>query len=600
MKCPFCEQEIEEGSALCPSCGQSLGADNQPAAEVVPVAENPVAENAAEDAGAAVAPAEVVTSDGKQSNSKKKIVIGAVVAIAVVVAAGVALMPKKSAKDTVIDAFKSIVAEGQTNPMEEIFGSKTLSEKLRKENSEIEFDMQIAGSSNETVNQLATGEIGVTVKSDITNKKMSYLIGVGFADMDIANLEFYSDDKQFAIAIPELSDKAFSLNYADDLEGQIERSPFIGEAFDEYGINAAGFGSYFTKANEMSYSGKQFFNMDELWTRYKEGSKAIDDLKASMTVADAEKKTFTIEGKEQNCKGYNVTITKDALIQFATTTKEFFLADETLKKDFVDYMSMVLELQKTMTGIYGEPSIQSPEQLQEDTWRSAEESVDSFIEQLKESMGDLTMVVHVAKGDKMASFDYSTTAKIDEEDIKLYGTVTFAGGYSMMSNVKATLNVEDAAAEVITITMDKTGTYEAGKNYGGALNLSMTNGTDTYSMLSGADYAVEGGTYSMMADFQNNGSSAGKVTISGLVQNLVKGESFEMIVDSMKLESPLITGMDEYIDFSGRYKVAPLSTEVEPLAGESFDILAGTEEEWIEVVTEIMGNAYGLMMSFYE
>lgn len=47
-------------------------------------------------------------------------------AAAVAVVGGVAFwqMNKPDPKDVVIDAFKGVVAEGQTNPMEEIFGWK--------------------------------------------------------------------------------------------------------------------------------------------------------------------------------------------------------------------------------------------------------------------------------------------------------------------------------------------------------------------------------------------------------------------------------------------------------------------------------------------
>ena len=31
------------------------------------------------------------------------------------------------------------------------------------------------------------------------------------------------------MAIPELSSKAFSMNYADDLEGQVKNSPYLGQ-----------------------------------------------------------------------------------------------------------------------------------------------------------------------------------------------------------------------------------------------------------------------------------------------------------------------------------------------------------------------------------
>ena len=81
-------------------------------------------------------------------------------------------------------------------------------------------------------------------------------------------------------------------------------------------------------------------DLKALWNRYKEGSKAIDDLKAAMTVTKNDKKEFTIDGQSENCRGYHVTLPKDALIRFAKTTREFFLNDETLKQDVVRYLEL--------------------------------------------------------------------------------------------------------------------------------------------------------------------------------------------------------------------------------------------------------------------
>lgn len=635
MKCPYCNQEIEDGSTVCTICGKELNSNSQVVEETEEAVEvkeavmeeavevkEAVTEEAAEvkeamTEEAAVVEDAITTDLEKKKKSKKTIIAGAIIAAAAVIGVGAAVMPRKSSKDMVVDAFKSIMAEGQTDPMEEIFGSSAMNEKLMKESSEVNMELQLQDSSDETIKQLATGKMGMTALNDIANKKMSFVLGVGFADMNIANLEFYLDDKQLAVAVPELSAKAFSFNYADDLEGQIERSPYLGQMFTENGIDVTGLNSYLTKVNEVASSQQELFNLKELWTRYKEGSKAIDDLKAAMTVEKTENKNFTISGKDQSCKGFNVTITKDALVQFATTSKEFFLSDEALKKDFIEYMATMIELQSTMSAMSSDLSDMTPEELQQETWKSAEEQVDSMIAQIKNSMGDLALVVYVTKDDKMASFDYSTTAKLSQasenselpensetadaasEDIKLYGTVAFAGGYSMMSNVKASLNVEDASAQVITVLLDKTGTYEAGKTYTGGLTASMSNGTDTYSMVGTADYAVEGGAYNMAADFQSNGTSIGKLSSTGLVQNLVKGESFEVYIDSIKMESDMITGTNEFIDISGFYKAGPLTSTIEIPAGETFDILAGTEEDFNTVISEIVGNAYGLAMSFY-
>ncbi|MEF9939008.1 MAG: zinc ribbon domain-containing protein [Clostridium sp.] len=535
-----------------------------------------------------------------KNTKKKRIVIAAVIAAAVVVAAGAAILPRKNSKDIVIDAFKGIVAEGQTDPMEEIFGWKEMYQTMNKESSQVGMELQIQDSSNETVKQLTTAKLGITAYNDVPGKKMSFVMGVGYADMNLANLEFFLDNQQLVMALPELSTKAVSLNYADDLEGQIEKSPYLGPLLNEKNVDFTGVNTYLTQCNEMASSGNQLFDIEELWKRYKKGSKAIDDLKTAMTVEKGEKKKFVINGKNQNCKGYQVTIPKDALIQFATVSKDFFLSDETMKKDFVEYMSLVTELQGFMNSMTPDMAGKTPEQLQQENWKNAEEEFDSVISHMKESMGDVTMVVYVGKKDTMASFDYNTTIKSKGEDVKVGGTVSFAGGYNRMANVNATLNMEDTASQVITMTAEKTGIYEPGKTYAGTLTASVTNGTDVYGISADGNYGVADGTYMVGANFKYNGTDLGKLTSDGLVQNLVKGESFELVMDSLKMETPMLTGTNEYIDVSGSYKAEPLTMAVEIPAGETFDIMAATEENWNGFFTEISGNAYKLMLKLFQ
>ena len=73
---------------------------------------------------------------GNGSGRKKWLISAGAAAAVVVVGGGVMLSHQADPKDTVIDAFKSITAEGQLNPSEEIFGTKEL-EKLLQNKSQI-------------------------------------------------------------------------------------------------------------------------------------------------------------------------------------------------------------------------------------------------------------------------------------------------------------------------------------------------------------------------------------------------------------------------------------------------------------------------------
>lgn len=88
-------------------------------------------------------------------------------AAVVVVGGGVMLSHQADPKDTVIDAFKSITAEGQLNPSEEIFGTKELEKLLQKGSAQTGMELSMTGISDESLNQMSGAGIGLDVKRDV-------------------------------------------------------------------------------------------------------------------------------------------------------------------------------------------------------------------------------------------------------------------------------------------------------------------------------------------------------------------------------------------------------------------------------------------------
>lgn len=634
MKCPFCNQEVEDGSKVCTACGRAL--TEMPAAEQVPEAEQTPAEEQA--------PAEAKESETQKESefqapsepkkSKKWVAPAAVAAVAAVAAGAYMAMNQVDPKDAVIDAFKSIVAEDQVNPAEELFGISALMEKLNTESSEVAFNLTFEGTSDPDLAMLESGSVGATAYNDLENMKFGMDLNIGYADMDLVNMLFYLDETQVAAAIPELSSKTFMLNYGEDLEGQLAASPYLGALISQSGVDLTGLNAYLDKYMELVQNNEQIFDVEALWNRYKEGSRAIDDLKASMTAEKIEKRDFTIDGANVSCKGYHATVTKDALIQFMNTTKEFFLSDETLKNDMISYMGMVAELQGTMA-MLEDLSMQSPEEMQQQMWQEAETSVDALIEAMDAYMGDVAMNVYVTKDGKMAGFDFETTLTTEAaaaegaedgaeaeteaaeaeaaeteseaaedgtaaETVKVTGSVSFAGGYNMLANVDAAVNLENSNGEAVTFTVNKSGSYEAGKSHTASLTSTMESGEESFTLNYDGSYLAEDGTYELSLDLLEGEESQMKITSGGYFENVVKGESFDLYIDSLKIETPVLTGGNDYLEFSGSYQAGPLTAAVEIPEGEAFDLLAGTEADYQAVLTELSGNVFALMMQLYQ
>ena len=559
------------------------------------------AEPAAENAEPMVENAESAAEETVPVKKGKKWVIPAAVAGVAVAAGAYLALTYVNPKDAVIDAFKSITAEGQTSPAEDIFGVQALADHAREKSMEESLGMTFEGSSLTGSEMLVGAGVDAIVCNDVENQRSSMEMGINFADMDLATIQLYVDGNQIMAAVPELVSRVFVLNYGEDLEGQLAASPYVGPMLEEGGIDLTGVEAYMDQYMELAEKSTEMFDLQALWTRYKEGSQAMDDLKEAMTAEKIEKKEFTIDGEAVNCKGYHVTLTKDALVQFLKTTRDFFLTDEMLKNDMITYMDMIVEMQNSLTAIAAEDEqVQSGEEIQQELWTDVETKVDEMIAWMEESMGDVSANVYVRKDGKMAGFDFDTTYMVEEENLKLNGDVAFAGGYNMLANVSAVLNREDEAGEVAVLTINKTGNYEAGAAVDGALTLAVDAADSDVTIAMDYAYQIADGSIDAFMEMLGDETSIVKLTANGFIENLVKGESFDCNLDSIRIESPELGAEDAYMEFSANYSIAPLSVAVEKPEGEEFDVLAGTEEDYNGIAEEIYGNLFGLIMQLYQ
>lgn len=508
---------------------------------------------------------------------------------------GVMLSHQADPKDTVIDAFKSITAEGQLNPSEEIFGTKELEDLLQKGSAQTGMELSMTGIFDESLNQMSGAGIGLDVKRDVDSGRQLLNLSLQYGGGELADAQLYMDDTQIMAAIPALSSRMFTLDYVNDLEGQLINSPYAAQKLEEQGIDIEGLANYLGQYKEALSDEEPMMDLKALWNRYKEGSKAIDDLKTAMTVTKNDKKEFTIDGQSENCRGYHVTLPKDALIRFAKTTREFFLNDETLKQDVVRY----LELAGDASSIYaadGDGESVDPEEQQKELWAQAEAVLDNLVEEMENTIGDVTMDVYVRKDGKMAGFSYETDATVEEENVRFYGDVSFGGGYNMLSNVNGALNIEDSDGQIITVSLDKTSAYEAGKSWSGQVIATLQGDEEKYQFILDGDYQIADGSYEVKLDLQSNGASQASLTTNGAVSDLSKGESVHIDMDSLRLETTLLNGSSSYVEFAGSYYVNPLEDEIVQPDGVPFDVLASSEEDYNQVTTEITGNLFAILL----
>lgn len=612
MKCSKCGAEFGEDVKFCTQCGAPMGDEgqdaqaesgSQPAAEEAKQESGEGPEEEPKTAGPMSIPAAQQASGEPEPNKKfLKILFAVIAAVAVIAIAALAYvkMNAKDPKQVVIDAFENVYTEGQVFPYEELFGFKEFSKNAQTADSESGLTLKMDSCSDPTVNQFAGSGLRLEGKSDKTNKKSSFNMGVIYNGMDLANLDAYYGDDNLMLAVPELSGTVFTVDLGDGLADRIKNSPTVGPLLEESGVDVDGLAAYFTdliaEAEQAEEEGKAPFDMEALLTRYREGCKAQENFKAAMTVTKASKGTYTVNGAEASCQGYDVVISKDSMIEFLRTSSDFFLQDETLKGDYLKQLETTVKMSELMGSAMTGMDSMSAQELQEQAYDEVKDAVDEMITYLDKSLTDIKMTVYVDKNGNLAAFGGTTNLYVEDngEGEDGYIAVTFhvalEGGSYQTQNMKANITMEDAT-DTVKVDLVKQGTYD-GKKLTCDLSVDVTALDDeTYNFMYTGTYDSNDGSYHAAAELGGQGSQYFKISANGVIDQMEKGKSYHMDIDALE-----IAAMDNYVNvvLSGELYSRPLSGEVTPLEGEPMDMLAATEEEWNNVIMEMAFAVIGL------
>lgn len=532
---------------------------------------------------------------------QKMVLAGAAV---VAVAAGGAFYVKSTAKDPkdiVIDAFKSVYAEGQTNPQEELFGVKELFESTSK-NGEYGLTLKLDSCSDETVNTYAGSGLRFAGKMDSENVRSSLNMAAIYNGMDLVNVNGYYGDKTVMLSMPELSGYVFTADLNKDLGEQLINSPFLGPILEENGVDAQALEDYIkelmaqAEAKNSDNDSANAFDLKALWDRYKEGCEAQDNFKAAMTVEKAGKGTYTVDGKNENCKGYTVNISKDSMVDFLRTSADFFLQDEELKSAFLKQLEITVKLSQLLGNDMGE-DMPSAKDLQEQTYEEAKENVDTMIQYVDKTLTDVQMTVYVDKSGRLAALDAVTFVNTEsfagDEDVKqvkvdFHGEVK--GGAYRLQNFAAVIGLT-ADEDHVTINADRVGTYD-GKNLEDSLTFSVKEeGIIDLNGEISSTYEGETGKENNRISITEGEDTLFTMNVENTVDELEKGKSLHGTIDSA--EFTFLNGEYSAV-FSGEGYVRPLESDIEPLEGETFDVFAASEEEWSAAIMEMVFGVFGI------
>ena len=603
MLCKKCGAELNEDVTFCDGCGAQVETE-APAAEA-PVTEAPTAtaaeETAAEETAAETAetsdvlPAETVAAFSeapvpeKPAKSKKGTIIAIVAAIVVAIVgiSAFAIMNTKTAdpKQVVLDAFKTVNPEGEISPMEELFGWSKIPENLKQESSEIALTVKMDSCSYADVNAYAGIGLRMGVKEDIAAENSEMNVAVLYKDMDLANLNLYIGDETLVMAVPELSSKAFTLKIDDTLGDRIKNSPIVGPLLAENGVDLDAYLTYMdelvAQAEDQEGTEVQALDLKTMLDRYEKGCSARDNFKAAMEVKAGEAASFTLDGKEEKCNGYDVVISKDSLIEFLRTSSDFFLQDEELKEAYLKQLEATVRMSEIMSGSSMGMGSSANDMMQQ-SYDEMEASVNQMIGYLEESLHDVTMTVYVDKKGRLAAVNGTTVITAEEEDLNVKFNWELQGGTYLTQNMLGEIVLTDAAGESITVDFIQAGTYDK-NNLTYELKMNVLAIDDAINFVYKGDYSAESGSYNISTGMTVNREDIFEITAKGIVDELEPGKWIHASLDELKLS---VTGEPDLVTLSGEFGIQPLSGTIEAPTGESLDILAATEADWQSVLTE--------------
>lgn len=542
------------------------------------------ARGAARSAGRAAAGAGLV----------KPVLIGAG-ALCVCAGAGTVVMVgnlMKSKQDIVTDALTEVVETVDEGFLEEEFGISGLKELLL--DGSVRTGLSVEVGDLETLfgygyGNLSTIEASAEFSRDADKNEVALDLGVGVGRMDLATLQIFMDENQLALASPELTDQMLVLEY----KGNLSR------AEDSYMVTYVNGNSrdlefaeaFMTDTNRMLSGKEKRFRLGELYERYKETTKACEKLKNAMEIESIDAKKFTVNGKEQKCKGYDVTIPGEAIADFIYAAGKYITSDDAIEENEIAWMKDVLTAVRMMGGLhYYQARDWSEDQIDQLVY-AAERGISWLGDAADDYLDDIEMKLYVDKKGHAVALLAETSIDLGGRDsASVEADFRFAGGAAPLRNMEGTVEVR-AAGERVEISVERTEKDSDGKvRIDQSVSLRVPYGSG-FSIESSLVYNRKNGNFQFaLADDVDSPRILG-IEIDGAVTDLKKGKSLTVEVDSVGIRS----GGERWDSLSGTFFIEPLSGGVKRPSGEVFDVLDAGKRDWEQLGTELEDEIRSIM-----
>ena len=488
----------------------------------------------------------------------------------------------KSPKETVMDALATLSSGASVKGLADELGITEIMKKVEEGSFTVgmEAGLDIPDDGSMAVaGVLASSTIKAEMACDTDANKALLGLGVNVAGSDLLSGQIYVDEKQLAVAAPELLDKVFYVEF-DNIVKNFKKSALFGMM----GMTDEDF-SMIEEAFESMEKLAEDEDTEKIVEFLLGFNDEIEKFKDKIEVEKIDAEEFEINGKDRKCDGYELVITKKSIANLAEAAIDYyFLSNEA--KEFYESIEAKAE---EMGGVA------DMEELY-DAMEEMEDNKQEVIDMIKSAVSDIKAEIYIYEGEIVsldAKVEIADPSGESDEKVKIGVNLECTGGeYSVYDNYKLSLK----AMGVKVLTLEKeTETDKDEYSVEWSISSATLEGTTI-----GCSFVMDkkDGDFEANAIF-DDGDMKFSLVAEGTVE-IEKKKSVKVELDELTVSYS--DYWDEFaIGLSGECYVE-CDADVSMPKGDKFNVLTEKESDWeklAEDMEDVMNSLNDLMGGMY-
>ncbi len=466
-----------------------------------------------------------------KKKSKRRIIIPIVILLIVLIIIGVVLFfvfrKNESPKDVVTSAMNNTFSQKVPTSVSSYIGSDELNKLVESGAYEESFTLNITsldGYSMPNEAYLLEGMgLSAVVSSDLNNEQFSGCVALTYGGISYLDFKIYAYDDYMAVSCPSLFDGYIEFK-TSDFSRDFNNSPLssmLGETIDT--VVTFDFFEYMKEISSNTNVNTEL--PDE-----------INEFMENIEYRKADALTIEINGKSQNCQGYDVVVTPEAMEAIAS-----YIADQ------------------------------------------SSVSLSEIKEYLPSE--ELVFTVYVDNQDRMVQLSFNTSMKVDYYTMTIQGDLSFIGKDRPTDQISGVIDVT-MAGSTLSITINSlTNNTDTTSVTNANIDMSMADmniGSVTYS----SSFDTQSGNYYLSLESEVMYETLIDLCLDTTYHDVVAGKGYTCDINELYIN----IGDEFEIGMDGSLSVAPLSGSVEQPSGTSYDLFQMTESDFEALAAEMTDN----------